>query len=282
MKNILVTTDFSDNAYCALFFVTNLLATKPCTFYILNTYSEISMLQGKSLPPLGCKKYLQQLEVDSNEQLTHIKHKIVLDNDNPQHHFEVISQKGDLAKIIVEKIETLQIDLVTMGNKGLTEAADIFFGSNTIKVANTITQCPVLAIPGELDFKPIKEIAYVTDFKKSCNQNTLAPLLYLATLCNAAIRVMHITEKEILNETQEFNRKQIGGFLEDVEHSFHWMQNFDDKAKVIDIFLEKFKVDMYTMVNQKRGIIEKLTKEPIIKDISMYSHIPFLILPPRD
>lgn len=282
MKNILVATDFSDNAYCALFFVTNLLATKPCTFYILNTYSEISMLQGKSLPPLGGKKYLQQLEVDSNEQLTHIKHKIVLDNDNPQHHFEVISQKGDLAKIIVEKIETLQIDLVTMGNKGLTEAADIFFGSNTIKVANTITQCPVLAIPGELDFKPIKEIAYVTDFKKSCNQNTLAPLLYLATLCNAAIRVMHINEKEILNETQEFNRKQIGGFLEDVEHSFHWMQNFDDKAKVIDIFLEKFKVDMYTMVNQKRGIIEKLTKEPIIKDISMYSPIPFLILPPRD
>lgn len=282
MKNILVATDFSDNAYCALFFVTNLLATKPCTFYILNTYSEISMLQGKSLPPLGGKKYLQQLEIVSNEQLTHIKHKIVLDNDNPQHRFEVISQKGDLAKIIVQKIETLQIDLVTMGNKGLTEAADIFLGSNTIKVANTITQCPVLAIPGELDFKPIKEIAYVTDFKKSCNQNTLAPLLYLATLCNAAIRVMHINEKEILNETQEFNRKQIGGFLEDVEHSFHWMQNFDDKAKVIDIFLEKFKVDMYTMVNQKRGIIEKLTKEPIIKDISMYSHIPFLILPPRD
>lgn len=282
MKNILVATDFSDNAYCALFFVTNLLATKPCTFYILNTYSELSMLQGKSLPPLGGKKYLQQLEVDSNEQLTHIKHKIVLDNDNPLHHFEVISQKGDLAKIIVEKIETLKIDLVTMGNKGLTEAADIFFGSNTIKVANTITQCPVLAIPGELDFKPIKEIAYVTDFKKSCNQNTLAPLLYLATLCNAAIRVMHINEKEILNETQEFNRKKIEGFLQIVEHSFHWMQNFDDKAKVIDIFLEKFKVDMYTMVNQKRGIIEKLTKEPIIKDISMYSHIPFLILPPRD
>ncbi len=282
MKNILVATDFSDNSYCALFFVTKLLATKPCTFYILNTYSELSMLQGKSLPPLGGKKYIQQLERDSNEQLTHIKHKIVLDNDNPRHRFEVISKKGDLAKIIVEKIDILQIDLVTMGNKGLTEAADIFFGSNTIKVADTITQCPVLAIPGELDFKPIKEIAYVTDFKKNCNQNTLAPLLYLATLCNAAIRVMHINEKEILNETQEFNRKKIEGLLQNVEHSFHWMQNFDDKAKVIDIFLEKFRVDMYTMVNQKRGIIKKLIKEPIIKDISMYSHIPFLILPPRD
>lgn len=282
MKNILVATDFSNNANYALFFVTKLLASKPCTFYILNTYSELSLLQGKTLPPIGGKKYLQQLEIDSKEQLTHIKHKIVLDNANPQHRFEVISQKGDLSKIIVQKIEALQIDLVTMGNKGLTEAADIFFGSNTIKVANTITQCPVLAIPGELDFKPIKEIAFVTDFKKSCSQNTLAPLLYLSSLCNAVIRVMHINEEKILNRTQELNRKKLEGSLEAVEHSFHWMQNFDDKAKVIDIFLEKFKVDLYAMVNQKRSIIEKLTREPIIKDISMYSHIPFLILPSQD
>ena len=282
MKNILVATDFSDNAYCALFYATKLLASRPCTFYILNTYSELSILQGKTLPPIGGKKYLHQLEIDSKEQLTHIKHKIVLDNSNPQHRFEVISQKGDLANIITEKIETLQIDLVTMGNKGLTEAADIFFGSNTIKVANTINQCPVLAIPGELDFKPIKEIAFVTDFIKGCNKNTLTPLMYLASLCSAAIRIMHVDEKEILNETQEFNRKEIEGLFQVIEHSFHWTRSFDDKAKVIDIFLKKFEVDMYAMVNQKRGIIEKLTKEPVIKDISMYSHIPFLILPTRD
>lgn len=282
MKNILVATDFSNNAYCALFFITKLLAAELCTFYLLNTYSELSMLEGKTLPPIGSQKFLKQLEIDSKEQLTQIKHKIVLDNANPQHRFEIISRKGDLSKIIVQKIEALQIDLVTMGNKGLTEAADIFFGSNTIKVANTITQCPVLAIPGELDFKPIKEIAFVTDFKKSCNQNTLAPLLYLYSLCKATIRVMHIHEEKILIETQELNRKKLESLLEAVEHSFHWMQNFDDKAKVIDIFLEKFQIDMYAMVNQKRNLFEKLTKEPIIKDISMYSHIPFLILPSRD
>jgi hypothetical protein len=67
--------------------------------------------------------------------------------------------------------------------------------------------------------------------------------------------------------------------LNNVDHSYQWIRNFDDKAKVIDVFLEKLKVDMYAMVHQKRNLFEKLTREPVVKDVSMYSDIPFLILP---
>ncbi|MCK0190324.1 universal stress protein [Arenibacter sp. F20364] len=282
MKNILVATDFSNNAYCALFYATKLLGSETCTFYIMNTYSELTMLPGKTLPILNIKKHLKQLELDSKEKLTHTKHKIVLDNENPLHTFKTISQKGDLVDIIIEKIEELKIHLVTMGNKGLTETADIFFGSNTIKVANHIKKCPLLAIPGQMDFHPIKEIAFVTDLKKDCDQKTIAQLLYIASLSKASIRVVHVHEQHILNTTQEANRKNLEDNLSSVGHSFQWIKNFDDKAKVIDIFLEKLKVDMFAMVHQKRNLFEKLTREPVVKDLSMYSDIPFLILPSQE
>lgn len=279
MKNILVATDFSNNAYCALFYVSKLLASEACTFYVLNTYSELTLPPGKTLPILNIKKHLKELELESKEKLTHTKHKIILDNGNPLHTYRTISQKGDLASIISQKIEEFHIDLLTMGNKGLTEAADVFFGSNTIKVADHLKKCPLLAIPGEMDFHPIKEIAFVTDLKKDCGQKTIDQLLYIASLSNAAIRVVHVQEQHILNKAQEENRKKLEDGLSKVDHSFQWIRNFDDKAKVIDIFLEKLKVDMYAMVHQKRNLFEKLTREPVVKDMSMYSDIPFLILP---
>ena len=279
MKNILVATDFSNNAYCALFYVSQLLASETCTFFILNTYSELTLSPGKTLPILNIKKHLKELESESKEKLTHTKHKIVLDNENPLHVYKTISQKGDLINILTQKIEELNIHLLTMGNKGLTEATDVFFGSNTIIVADHLKKCPLLAIPGEMDFHPIKEIAFVTDLKKDCGQKTIDQLLYIASLSNAAIRVVHVQEQHILNKTQEENRKKLEGSLSKVDHSFQWIRNFDDKAKVIDVFLEKLKVDMYAMVHQKRNLFEKLTREPVVKDVSMYSDIPFLILP---
>jgi nucleotide-binding universal stress UspA family protein len=282
MKNILVATDFSNNAYCALFYATKLLASESCTFYILNTYSELTLASGKKLPLLNIKKHLKELELESQEKLTHTKHKIVLDNENPLHTFKTISQKGDLANIIEEKIEELNIHLVTMGNKGLTEAADIFFGSNTIKVADNLKKCPLLAIPGEMDYHPIKEIAFVTDLRKDCDQKTVDQLLYIATLTKATIRVVHVHEQHILNPTQEANRKTLEENLSTRGHSFQWIKNFDDKAKVIDVFLEKLKVDMFAMVHQKRNLFEKLTREPVVKDLSMYSDIPFLIIPSQE
>src|SRR5690606_37082552 len=250
-----------------------------CTFFILNTYSELTLSPGKTLPILNIKKHLKELESESKEKLTHTKHKIVLDNENPLHTYKTISQKGDLTSTITQMIGELNIDLLTMGNKGLTEATDVFFGSNTIIVADHLKKCPLLAIPGEMDFHPIKEIAFVTDLKKDCGQKTIDQLLYIASLSNAAIRVVHVQEQHILNKTQEENRKKLEGSLNKVDHSYQWIRNFDDKAKVIDVFLEKLQVDMYAMVHQKRNLFEKLTRVPVVKDVSMYSDIPFLILP---
>ncbi len=279
MKNILVATDFSNNAYCALFYAAKLLATEPCVFHILNVYNENTPLHGKKPKLFSSKKHLEQLGRESTEKLTSTLHRIVTDNENTKHRFETLSRKGAVSKVIATIIDEKHIDLAVMGNKGLTEAADIFFGSNTIRTVKQINKCPVLAIPGQMDFVVPKEIAFITNFKKGCDKEVIAPLLFLASLSNASIRVMHITEERILNNVQESHRKLLELCLKDIDHSFHWMQAFDDKAKVIDIFLKNLKVDLYAMVDHKHNLFEKLTHEPVIKDVSMYSNIPFLILP---
>ena len=142
MKNILVATDFSNNSYCALFYATKLLASEPCTFYLLNVFNEMTPLQRKKPKLLVGKKLLEKLQVASEENLTSTMHKIILDNENPQHQFNTISKKGILTKIILKTIDTKQIDLVVMGNKGLNESADIFLAAILYRLPTKLRNAP--------------------------------------------------------------------------------------------------------------------------------------------
>ncbi|WP_047414619.1 universal stress protein [Cellulophaga sp. Hel_I_12] len=236
MKNILVTTDFSNDAYAALFYSTQLLAAKSCTFYILNVFDKLTPLEEKKTSLFGDKKLLKLLEISSKEKLLHVLHKINLDTDNPIHSFETISKKGTLTKILKKIIHYHAIDFVVMGNKGNTSAKDLFMGSNTVQVANSINLCPILAVPKQINFKTLKEIAFITNFKKGCGEKNIAPLRFIASLSNANIRVMHINENEILDAEQELKRKLLENCLKEYSYSFHWIQNFSAKAQVIDAF----------------------------------------------
>lgn len=278
MKNILVATDFSNDAYCALFYATQLLASVSCTFYILNVFDELTPLDGKKSKLLGSKKLLEQLRIASKEKLTSTFHKIVMDNENDRHNFHTLSNKGHLVKIMNKTIDDYNIDLVVIGCKGNTGAKEIFMGSNTIQMANSMGKCPILAVPKQIDYKELKEIAFVTDFKKGCTKASMMPLLFLISLSGASVRVMHIAEEEILSKNQESHRKLLELCLKDVDHSFYWVQEYADKALVIDSLLEKFNIDMFSMIHHKRSFFERLVREPVIKDISMYADIPFLIL----
>ncbi|GGW41164.1 universal stress protein [Arenibacter certesii] len=279
MKNILVATDFSNNAYCALFYASQLLKSQPCTFYLLNTYNELSLLEGEKLPGFGGKKVMKQLKAASEEGLARTSYRIVLDTGNPNHQFKTISKKGDLGRRILKLIDKKEIDLVVMGNKGQTQAGELFFGSNTIKVVNEMTTCPVLAIPGEMDYISPKEIAFVTDFRTGCQAETISPLLDLIAITDATIKIMHINENKVLSDIQETNKETLRTCFNGIEHSFHEIYEFSDKAKTIDSSLDKYKIDLFSMVHNRRSLFERLTREPVIKDVSMYSDVPFLVLP---
>lgn len=279
MKKILVATDFSNNAYSALYYVCRLMESISCTFILLNVFDAVTPLEGKKAKLFAGKKLLDQLKIQSTQKLLHTQHKIVLDHHNALHNFEMLSRKGNLSHIINEITKVSQIDLLVMGSKGETGVKEIFLGSNTIQVANSLTTCPILVVPKQPDYKSPKVMAFVTDFKKGLTVKTIAPLLFLASLSDAPIRVVHINEEEILNSKQVYHSKLLEGCLKNIEHSFHWMDDFDNKERVIDYFLEILSIDLFSMVHCKRTFTEKLLKEPVVKDVGLYAEIPFLILP---
>ncbi len=282
MKNILVPTDFSNNAYNALFYATSLFEHNDCTFFILNTYNELTPLKSVSLSTEKRKGLIEQLSDESVEELQHVLHRINLDNDNPKHRFELLSKKGSFVPSLRTMVAQYEIDLVVMGTKGATGNTSLFLGSNTTKAMAAVKACPVLAIPLEKDFSKPYEIAFASDYKRTFDAKVLEPLRFMSRLCSAAIRIVHINEKERLDKLQEANLNTLLAYMEPLPHSIHWMPNFASKTESLQTFLDELGIGMLAMVRYEHSFVEKLLREPVIKKMAFHLNIPFLVIPAEE
>ena len=283
MQNILVLTDFSDNAYNALYYVSKLFKSKSCNIYLLNAYGESTPLLSRVIENgkgSGHRKgLLEQLKDESHEGLEHTFHKINLDHNCPNHTYKMISKKMELTEAISSTIDANKIDLIVMGNKGKTSGLDVYLGSSTTKTMASIKSRPILAVPVEAEYEVPYEIAFATNYKRNYDAAVLSPLKTMAAHCGAAIRVVHINEEKRLSKIQESNLKTLRAYLDPLENSLHWMPNFTSKTKAIQIFLDELGIGMLALVNYDYSFLENLLREPIIKKLSFNLEIPFLVLP---
>ena len=272
-KNILLPTDFSDNAWSAAVYALKLYEDQSCTFYFLHS----SKLKASAMSNMS-NKLVRVMAENATKELNELKEMAENSNTNANHKFEIILSTNDLYDAIEATIEKRKIDLVVMGTKGATKATDIVFGSNTVNVIKKIKGCPVMAIPDEFDFVKPEQIAFPTDFNRFYGEE-LVPLKRLADLFNSKIRVMHINIKDDITEAQDYNLDQLKLALEDYLHSFHWLPDYDKKHEVIKEFIDELNINILVMINYKRSFIESIIKEPVIKKLGFQLAIPFLVIP---
>lgn len=272
-RNILLPTDFSDNAWSAAVYAFRLYAEKQCTFYFLHSSKmKISAISNIS------NKLLQVMAENAMKELSELKEMAESANANANHKFEIILSTNDLHHAMETVIEKNKIDLVVMGTKGATKATDIIFGSNTVNVIKQSKNCPVLAIPDDFDFVKPEQIAFPTDFNRLYGKE-LKTLKDLAGFYNSKIRVMHINKEDDLSERQNYNIDKLKAALEDYEHSFHWMPDYGKKDEAIKDFIDDLSINILVMINYQHSFIERIIKEPVIKKLGFNLTIPFFVIP---
>lgn len=273
-RNILIPTDFSDNAWNTVLYALKLFAKEYCTFYFLNsTIIKVSTLSNLS------NKLLKTMQENAMKQLLNLKELAETSNVNPNHNFQIILSSKDLKQAIKIAIDEWNIDLIVMGTKGATGAKEFFFGSNTVHIIKIINNCPVLIVPEEYDFIEPLQIAFPTDFNRFYDNKELQPMKQLADLYNSKIRILHINEEEELNEIQEYNIRILQNYLSNYEHSLHWMPKYAKKTIEINDFIEELGINILAMVKYKHSLIEKIIKEPVMKKIGFHPIVPFLVIP---
>jgi nucleotide-binding universal stress UspA family protein len=279
MKNILVLTDFSDNAYNAFYYAARLLKDIECRMYLLNVFSEHTPLLSANRIKGKNRNLLVQLEEESREGLDKDFHRINLDAPNKKHIRKTISREGDLPDIVNEIVLDRDIDLIVMGNTGKTESIPVFMGSNVINVVRGMPKCPLLAIPREKECEIPFEIAFATDYNRNYDARVMEPLSFMAKICDAAIRIIHINEEGRLSTRQKSNLHTLKEYLREHRHTIHWMPDFSSKTEVINTFLAELGIGMISMIYYPHGFLGNLMRERVIKRMSFEVEVPFLIIP---
>lgn len=280
MQNILVPTDFSNNAYHALYYTTELLKNRECKFFLLNVYGIKKGFENKRTEN-GRTESSNKLKAVSEAKLKSTLDRIKKSQDNPKHTYILISRPNDLIQALHSLVDELQIHLMVLGAKGQKSSIPLFLGSTTTETLESVKKCPILVVPKGAKIEIPRALAFATDYKKPFSTEIIDYLRFIAHVCKATIRIVHIDEEERLNDFQQSNLDSLLAQLKPVECSVERMPNFISKSKVIQFFLEDSGIDMLAMVNHEHGVLEKMLREPVIEKMVLKTDVPFIIVPER-
>ena len=274
MKHILIPLDFSDNSWAGLVYAVKLYKDDLCTFHLLHT----EVLDPETLSTLN-EVYIENIMKLGNDQLNQFKEQIESSDPNANHEFKTIIKFQPLTNAIEEITKKISVDLVIMSTKGINSMLNSLFGTNSVNVVKTHLSCPVMILPEDYDYNPIKQIAFSTDLNRFYTTEELTILNDLAYDNNAVLRIMHIETNKPLSSIQDYNLSVLKSSLQGFKTHYHSVPNFDKKTEVINTFIKDLDIDLLVMVNYKHSIFEKILNEPVINKIGFNPQIPFLVIP---
>ncbi|WP_424001021.1 universal stress protein [Maribacter sp. IgM3_T14_3] len=279
MKKILITTDFSDNAWNAIFTALKIYTDVECHFYLLHAFepSPVNMMGSKTQQRLGViydslSKYsVKELE----EMLSYLK----INHKNAKHQFTTLSKPGNLEDAVESVLSENDIDMLIMGTQGATGAKDVFLGSNTVKVLNLIKSIPILVVPTGFNFQSLKSILFATDFSAPYTKNLFDPIIELSKLWSANIEIVHVAIEFNLNDYQEAHKEVLKERLSGFDIKFKNIPFEINISKSIDLYAEEKNSSFLTILRHQHTFWENVIGEPVVKKIAFHSKIPVLFLP---
>lgn len=279
MKKILVPTDFSKNAYAALFYVTKLFSDEALQITILHSFGE-EVNKLTSRVDIGrSENIIEKLYRQSEEDGIQLVHKIKLDSSKVAHNFEVISTPATLSKTINKLVSTEGIDIVVMGSKGRTGAEEVLVGSTTVKITQTLEGCPLLIVPREVDFVIPTNIAFASDYNDFYQLSKLRPIIRLVRQYNSTIHLVHVGAEGELNYKQQQNLEQYRNDLSEYDTEFHFIPKMANISKSLHDFIDTKRMDLLALVYHKHAFLKKLFREPVVSRVGKHAHVPTLVIP---
>lgn len=277
MKNILIPTDFSENAWNALLYGISFFKKTHCAFYIVHVNSVNTNTSGETAMFLSPDILEESILVESKEKLNKLMSKIEHLPLNVKHEFKPIALYGFLTDHIKTQVKEKKIDLIIMGTKGSTGLKSVSIGSNTGDVITKVP-CTVLAVPEHAVYSGIKEIGFPSDFQLTYDHKILETLKDILLLKKSTLRLLYVSlNNEKLSPIQENNKRILMEHYKDIECSFHVVtgKKIDES---IQCFTESRNLDMLVMVAKNLNFLERILFRPTVEKISYHTKVPFLVI----
>ncbi len=280
MKNILLPTDFSDNAKNAFQFVQAFLPPT-ANLKVLHSYrptidaNYANLEQSSEVLFEQQKKQLSQFVSDSMSSQMRSEKKLGATTST----IEMEVAIGFPTDVIVEASKK-EIDLIIMGGTGMTNALDRTFGSIASHVAQN-AHCPVLIIPKNARFTGFHDILFASHHE-SVKPKLLQKTIDFAKKFGSKLHFIHVQEaKENLTLNEELEDNLFQFIFEKGTPTFEFnLASIDANSTVegLNKYIAENNIDLAFLVTHHRNFWERLFHSSVTKKMTIHTSIPMLIL----
>lgn len=270
MKTILVPTDFSENANNALHYAIELAKKEKAKIILLHAFHFTLVYPDMPL------QFLDE-QIKTAEQLAGNQLKLLCEKVEKSSECEFITQEGLAVDLILDTIEKKNPDLVVMGTTGVSGIKEMFIGSITAKIVEKAT-CPVITVPKNADFKPIKNITYATDYYMS-DINALSKIVEIAKLFDARITMLHVCYDMLTHEAEE---EFMGAFKIKVEKDIQYSEMAyklvygNNLIDVLEDYIKNESPDLFSMSTHYKNLFDKFFGANSTKKMTYHTKVPLL------
>jgi nucleotide-binding universal stress UspA family protein len=186
--------------------------------------------------------------------------------------------------IASDEIKTLtkerDIGLIVMGMKG-AGGLDKIIGSTTTNVSRKV-KTPVLVIPHDAVYTPVKHITYASDFTYRTSTQLFNPLLELARAFGAKTYILFVRQGHGGNTDQETAGKKNSEIIfEGYEHEYVTIEE-PSVNQGISKYIQQHSSQLLVMVAHKHTFLERVFSKNHTTVMAYETHVPLLILQDKD
>lgn len=275
MKTILYATDYSENSVAALKYAYEMSKQMGTRLVVTHVFDYPTVLGTEGLdepfPHLeesAFKSHRAKLEKFCEEYLGSVW-------KAPNIQLEAVENKSVL-KGIISVANEWHAYLIVIGMKGGSVLREIIMGSTTKHLIEK-GPCPILSIPSDVSYLPIKNIVYATDYEEE-DVYAIRKLAEMANQLDAHIHVVHISTKdEYKGEMQmewfkEMLHKKVTYKRMDFELLFT-----EDVFNALRTYIGDTNADLIVMLERKHNnIFKKWFHRDFVKKMESYGRVPLL------
>ena len=266
MRNIVVPTDFSDNALVALKYAVSIANKFGSTIHLVNgiensasagIYTEVN-------------KVFQETAM---MKLTDVVNKEARSLDNLSL-MVAKALRGEITDAICDYADKVHADLIVMGTQGASGLKEIFIGTTALGVIKN-AKIAVLVIPKNTELKEPKNISLALDDQNITSADVVVPFKKIVNAFKAQASIFHFNKEYVTTNIDP----DIEEYLSDLNFSIH-DQYSDEKDinKVINDYVKKEEVDLLAMIRRRRSFLANLFHKSITTKEAFHSPVPLLVL----
>ncbi|KOS04774.1 hypothetical protein AM493_00970 [Flavobacterium akiainvivens] len=274
MKQILFPTDFSEAANTAFIYALKFADSFNAEVLILHVY-DLPIVETPPLPE-STKEIFDIVEMNQFESFREelpALHKLAEEHNLGHIKIRNTLLYGDLVYNINKICEEEAIDLIVMGTKGASGLKETFLGSTTASVI-TNAKVPVLGIPAEAEYEPIKSVVFTTQYKDKDN-DALKNAMDIAKKFRARLQCLYIKNDDDPEDIDDrINEWKI--YYRDEDIDFFNIAGDHIEQTILD-FVENQHAGLLVMRTHKRGFFESLFHRSLTKKMAYHSKIPLLV-----